>query len=798
MVRERVLHDIRFAVRLLMRDPSFTIVALTTLTLGIAATVSVYAVLKAVLLNPLPFPEPDRVVLVWERTPSGEDHNLANAYNVLRWQSSNQTFDAMGSVIPLPMNVTGLGEAEQVDGFGTVGGFFDALGVRALLGRTIDPTDSQTVVISYGFWQRRYGGARDVIGKMLVLNGLPRKIVGVMPAGFSFPAARAVELYTPLPIDPAAPPRGRNLTTVARMKRGVALETARADMRRVVAQLIAEGTPRLAGWSASVFPLLDETVSSVRRILWVILGSVACLLLLACANVANLLLIRASKRGPEMAVRLALGAGRWRLVHQLAAESLLLTCIAGVIGLALAYILVPAIPSLFPTTFPLPRSSEITVDVSIAVFALILCGGTALAISLLPILRIGHDHIGQSLRSSSRSAVAAHSRVRRAMVVTEAAIALVLVFAAALMGRSLVALTNVDPGFRADHVLTMRMLMIPSKYRGPASVPFLRRVLEEVRATPGIIDASSVHVLPLSGVGSSGPVYRKDRPAPPREQMRGFPISVITDRYFTTLGIPLSGRDLASGDGIGAPSVAIVNRALAKQLFPNEDPIGKYIYAGYSPATESMEIVGVAGDVRTSTLDREPAPALYIAHNQEPSLLASLVIHTQGPPASAVAAVRAAMARVDPEQGVSQVQPMDTLIANASARPRVQAGVFGMFGILALIIAAVGLYGVMAYGVEQRRRELGLRLALGAPPAALLRSVVREGLGLAVGGAIVGAALAWASSGPLEGLLYETRVTDPRTYLAAGATLVVVALMATLAPALRATRVDPLVVLREE
>jgi putative ABC transport system permease protein len=799
MVRERVLHDIRFAVRLLMRDPSFTVVALTTLTLGIAATVSVYAVLKAVLLNPLPFPEPDRVVLVWERTPSGEDHNLANAYNVLRWQSRNQTFDAMGSVMPLPMNLTGLREAEQVDGVLTVGAFFDTLGVRALLGRTTGPTDSpQTVVISYGFWQRRYGGARDVIGKMLVLNGVPREIVGVMPAGFSFPGARAAELYTPLPVDPAAPPGGRNLTTVARMKRGVALETARADLRRVVDQLIAEGTPRLAGWSASVFPLLDETVSSVRRILWVIFGSVACLLLLACANVANLLLIRASKRGPEMAVRLALGAGRWRLVHQLAAESLLLTVIAGAIGLALAYVLVPAIPSLFPTTFPLPRSSEITVDASIVIFTLILCGGTALVISLLPILRIGQDHIGQSLRSSTRSAVAAHSRLRRAMVVTEAAIALVLVFAAALMGQSLVALTNVDPGFRADHVLTMRMLMIPSKYRGPAGVPFLRSVLEEVRSTPGIIDASSVHFLPLSGAGSSAGVYRLDRPAPPREQIHGYPVSVITDRYFTTMGIPLSGRDLTSGDGLGAPAVAIVNRSLATQMFPDEDPIGKRIYVGYSPATRSMEIVGVAGDIRTNTLDREPGPALYIAHNQEPSLSAALVIRTQASPASAVAAVRAAIARVDPEQGVSQVQPMDTLIANASARPRVQAGVFGMFGTLALIIAAVGLYGVMAYGVEQRRRELGLRLALGAPPAALLRTVVREGLGLAIAGAIVGAGLAWASSGPLEALLYETRVTDPRLYIAAAATLVAVAFIATLAPALRATRVDPLLVLREE
>jgi predicted permease len=499
-----------------------------------------------------------------------------------------------------------------------------------------------------------------------------------------------------------------------------------------------------------------------------------------------------------MALRLALGAGRWRLVHQLAAESLLLTFIAGAIGLALAYILVPAIPSLFPATFPLPRSTEITVDASIAIFTLTLCGGTALILSLLPILRIGRDHIGQSLRSGTRSDVAAHSRVRRAMVVTEAAIALVLVFAAALMGRSLVALTNVDPGFRADHVLTMRMLMIPSKYRGPASVPFLRRVLEEVRATPGIIEASTVHFLPLSGAGSGAPVYRKDRPTPPREQMRGSPISVITDRYFTTLGIPLAGRDFATGDSIGAPTVAIVSRALAKQLFPNEDPIGKYIYAGYSPATQSMEIVGVAGDVRTTTLESEPGPALYIAHNQEPSLLASLVIRTQGPPASAVAAVRAAMARVDPEQGVSQVQPIDTLIANASARPRVQAGVFGMFGILALIIAAVGLYGVMAYGVEQRRREIGLRLALGAPPTSLLRSVVREGVGLAAIGAIIGAVLAWVSSGSLEGLLYDTRATDLRLFVAAAITLLAVACLATLAPALRATRVDPLVVLREE
>jgi predicted permease len=800
MIRERILHDIRFAIRLLARDRSFTFVSLATLTLGIAATVSVFAVLKAVLLNPLPFPEPDRLVLVWERAPSGDDHNLANAYNFLQWQSRNQTFESMGAVMPLLMNITGLGDAEQVDGFATVGSFFETLGVRALLGRTTNASDSaSTVVISYGFWQRHYGGARDVIGKMLMLQGFPHEIVGVMPAGFSFPAARAVEIYAPLPVDPSAPAPGRNLTPIARMKRGVSLDAARADMRRVVSQLIEEGTPRLAGWSASVFSLLDETVTSVRRILWVVFGSVCCLLLLACANVANLLLIRASKRAPELAVRLALGAGRWRLAHQLAAESVLLTFIASALGLALAYAIVPAVPSLFPRAFPLPRSSEIVIDGSIVVFTLLLCGGTALALSLLPIVRIRRDQIGQSLRSGSRSAVAAHSRLRRAVVVTEAAIALVLVFAAALMGRSLAALTNVDPGFKADHVLTLRMFMTPSKHPSrPGIVSFLTSVLDEVRATPGIIDASSVHFLPLSGVGSGGPVYRNDRPAPPREELRAYPISVITDRYFTTMGIPLSGRDFASGDGLGAPTVAIVNRALAKQLFPNENPIGKQIYAGYSPATASMEIVGVAGDIRTSTLDHEPGPALYISHGQEPSWFASVVVRTQGTPVSAVAAVRAAIARVDPEQGVAQVQAMDTLIANASARPRVQAGVFAIFGILALVIAAVGLYGVMAYGVEQRRREIGLQLALGAPPRRLLSGVVREGIALAVAGVLIGAGLAWISSGSLEGLLYQTRAMDARMLLAASATLVAVAFIATLAPALRATRVDPLVVLREE
>ncbi len=808
MFRERLLQDIRFAARALTRDRSFTTIAMTTLALGVAATVTSFAVTKAVLLDPLPLPEPDRLVMVWERTAAGEARNFTSAYNYIRWRAGNQVFDSLGAIQQVPMNVSGVGDAHQVDGLAVTSGFFAALGVRPLLGRAIVAADEQTVparvvVVGYGFWQAHYGGALDVIGRTLTVNGAPREIVGVMPADFAFPAARAVQLYGPLVIDPAAPPGGRSLITVARLKPGVTIESARSDMERVVSQLVAERTPNLPeGWSASVFPLLDETVGPVRRILWVIFGSVACLLLLACANVANLLLIRASKRAPELAVRVALGAHRLRLLQQLAIESLLLTLGAGAIGLGLAWMVAPTIPSWFPPSFPLPRGTEIAIDGTVAALTLAVSGVIGLAFSLLPVIRTVQGRLAGALRTGARSALAPHARLRRSIVMAEVAIALVLVFAAALMGRSLAALSSVRPGFESAQVLTLRMLMLPARYGGPdrtRSVTFLNAVLEEVRATPGVTRAASIHFLPLSGIASGASVTRTDRPQPPADQLQPLPVSVISDGYFSTMGIPLlQGRDFNRGDRLGGASVTVVNESLARQLFPDENPIGRYISARYSPATDKLEIIGVVGDVRTGTLDKAPGPAIYIAHAQEPSLRASLVVRTAGAPASMSAAVRAAIARVDGDQGVAEVEPLATVVAQAAARPRVQARVFGVFGVLALLIAGVGLYGVMAYGVEQRRRELGLKLALGAAPRSLLRSVVFEGAKLAAVGAIAGAALAWVASGSLEGLLYDTRTTDPAILGGVAVTLIAVGCFATLAPALRATRVDPLVVLRED
>jgi predicted permease len=705
--------------------------------------------------------------------------------------------------------VSGLGPAQQVDGLAVTAGFFDALGIRPLLGRAIVAADERirpprVVVLGYGFWQQHYGGARDVIGKSIDVNGGPREIVGVMPAGFAFPAARMGQLYLPLFIDPAAPPGGRNLVTVARVKKGLALEAARSDMRAVVARLVQEGTPNLPpGWSASVFPLLDETVGPVRRILWVILGSVACLLLLACANVANLLLIRAAKRAPELALRVSLGAGQWRLIQLLAIESVVVTLVAAAIGLGVAFAAIPAIPSLFPSRFPLPRAAELDVAPSVAGVTLLVCGLTGLVFSLLPVVGLAHGRLSASLRAGVQSALPTHSRLRRAIVTSEVAIALVLVFAAALMSRSLATLSRVNPGFLSDRVLTVSLLMVPARYAGPdcdrsCPVTFLNRVLDEIRAIPGVSSAGSVHFLPLSGIGSGAPVARSDRPRPPLDQLPGAAVSVVTDGYFQTMGIPLAGRDFSRADRLGGPGVAIVNQALARQLFPGENPIGRQIWAGYSPSTERLEIIGVAGDVRTGTLDKTPGPAVYITHGQEPSLFASIVVRSQGAQASIADAVRASIASVDPEQGISQIASLETIVSNASARPRVQAGVFGLFGMLALVIAAVGLYGVMAYGVEQRRREMALKLALGAAPQRLLGSVVREGVTLAAIGALAGVFLAWVAAAALEGLLYETRPTDPLVLTGVAATLIAVACLATLAPALRAARVDPLAVLRAE
>jgi putative ABC transport system permease protein len=798
-----LLHGADQAMRSLTRAPGFTALTVFTLALGIASAVSVFAVTKNVLLDPLPFPEPDRLVLVWEQAPSGEQRNFVNAFNFTRWQARTTSFQALGLLLPIIANVSGAEGAEQVNALSVSSGFFDALAVKPLLGRTFAATDDTTrpprvVVLSYGLWRSRFAAATNVLGQLVTVNGSSREIVGVMPPDFCFPAARAAELYTSFPLDPAGPPGGRNLTIVGRLRPGMSLDTARADLTRVTRQLAIEAPAVNQGWGASVFPLFDETVGSVTQTLWVVMGSVACLLLLTSTNIANLLLIRASRRAPEVALRAALGAGRYRLVQQRTVENLLLTMAAAAVGLAVAYLIVESIPLSFPQVFALPRAGEIDIDGTVVAVTLMVSLVLALVFTVMPAPGVAHDQLGEMLKRGSRSSSGMTSGVRRTLVIAEVAIALVLVFAATLMGRSLAELYSVNPGFETADVATLRMTLIPRKYARREQIPpFVGRVLADVRSIPGVVSASSVHVLPLSGVGSTAPVFRSDRPAPPRESWIGGPVSVVSSGYFTTLRIPLRGRDFTEHDRLDTPGVVIVSESLARREFPGEDPVGRHLKVLFGLKSD-FEIIGVAGDVRTSTLEHAPEPAVYLSVNQEPVLDVALVVRAQDGAADPSVAVRAAIERIDPEQGVAKVLPLDTVITEATARPRLQAGVFGVFGALALVIAAVGLYGVVAYGVEQRRREMGILLALGAAPRNLLNRVVGDGLVLGAVGATVGATAAWMAGGVLEGLLYRTRPREFVTLFTVGAVLVLCAVLASLVPAIRAARVDPLVVLRNE
>ena len=804
--RERLVRDFRFALRTLTRDASFSLIAIVTLALGIGATVAVFAIVNSILLRPLPFSDPDSLVMVWEKAPQGSPRNLVNAPNYLAWRSRSRAFEAIGAISRIPMNITGLGQAEQVDGVQVTAEFFTALGVQPLFGRAIQSGEDiegapRTMVLSHQFWQQRFSGSSDVLGRILSVNGSPFEIVGVMPASFVFPGV-PTEIFIPYRINPARPPGGRNLVTVARLKPGFTLQAAQSEMERVASETAKEDPVMNGGFSASVIPLMEQAVGDTRRILWVLFGSVACLLLLACANVANLLLMRASTRTPEMAVRMALGAGRWGLVHQLVMESLVLTITAGAIGLALAWAVVPLVPAMFPPSFPLPRGNEITVDGVVVFFTLAVAVVAGIVFGVVPAINTRQTNLSDPIRSSSRSVAGANTRVRRGLVVVEMALALVLVVGAGLMSQSLMQLYRVRPGFDTERVLSLRMLILPSKYRElPKRISFLNDVIAEVRATPGVVSASSIHFLPLSGAESSTWYWRSDQPEPPRDDPKhGGDVSVVSEGYFKTMGIPLmQGRDFGERDHVDGPRVAIVNSTLARQWFSEGSPIGKHLSVSWStPNPISYEIVGVAADVRSSAIEVAPRPGIYIAHTQEPSLLATLVVRGQSSPGQLAPAVRAAIARVDPDQGVSQVRTLDVLLASTTARPQIQAVVFGLFGVLALLIASVGLYGVMAYGVEQRRREMGVRLALGAAPAALLRLVVKEGLALAGIGLVAGVLLAAGVSQSLAGLLYETQPTDPGIFAGVAAVLLAVAALATIIPARRATRVDPALVLRDQ
>jgi predicted permease len=582
---DRLTQDLRFSVRMLGKSPAFTALALTALALGIGATASVYSVVNSVLLRPLPFPRPDRLVMVWETRASTEKPNVVQTGNFVEWRKRNRSFDSMAALVARPVNLEGSGEAVQVPGLRVTAGFFETLGTPPLLGRTIRPEDDTwtapgTVLLSYGFWQRRFGGRTDAIGRKVTVDRHVCVVIGVMPQGFHLPAEPRIDVYLPMRISPEqARLDGRNDSVVARLRPSVRLGQAAQDMRGIAAQTAQERPDINTGWSATVIPLQEQTVAQARTTLLVVLSVAGIVLLITCANVANLLLMRAATRRRELNVRAALGAGRWRLLHQLLTEGGLLALAGGALGFLLAFWGVPAILRVLPADFPLPRRDEIAVDQAALWFTGLISLGCWIFFGALPALQVDLGRLVDGLRYGDRHGTASSRRLRNGLVIGEVGLAMLLVIGAGLMVRSLILLRQVNPGFQPSHLVSFRMMLMAAAPDFPQILErralLVRQMLDQIRPLPGVEAASSIHLMPLSGMQSSTWYSRADRPAPPPAQGGG-DVSVVSDGYFRTMAIPLiAGREFDERDRFESPSVAVINQTLARAVFPGENPIGK-------------------------------------------------------------------------------------------------------------------------------------------------------------------------------------------------------------------------------
>jgi putative ABC transport system permease protein len=806
---ERATQDARYALRMFRMNPAVTALAVVSLALGIGATTAIFSVVHAVLLRPLAFPEPQRLAMIWELSPHSDHHNVVQTQNFLDWRARNRSFERMAAVFPVAMNLESGASAVQVMGMQATPGFFETLGVRPLAGRGFAPEEETpsspcVAVLGYGLWQRRFGGDRRVVGTSMQLSGHSCNVVGVMPEGFHLPTDPRVDLYTAMTNSPqSAPLEGRNYKVVARLRPGVTLAQADAEMRAIAAQTAAERPKMNTDWSATVLPLMEQTVGDVRTALVVLMGAALFVMLIACANVSNLLLMRAAKRQREMTVRMALGAGKWRIFHQSIVESLLLASVGAGGGFLIAFWGVPAILGMLPANFPLPRRDEIAVDPAVLAFTIAAAVACALLFGVLPALQAGGPRLTDGLRAGGRGVSGGHRGLRNLLVVAEVTLAMLLVIGAGLMLRSFALLNSVDPGFKPERVLAFRMILVtPAKTF--EQVEDRRRTLaaemiERARSIPGVAAASSMHMLPMLGQLSGTWYSRADRPAPPLGSNAGGDVSVVSDEYFRTMGVRLlAGRDFDMRDTVGAPRVAILNQTAARMVFEGDDPVGKRLRIAWGTSKENPLIVGVAADMRHRDMDTRPEPCVYLPHGQSPSAFFALVVRTKADPDAIVPAVKEQVRQASASQGIQDIQTMDQLIAGSVARPKLDATIMAVFGAIALALACLGIYAVISYSVEQRMREMGIRLALGAPPRGLLRMVLREGLILAGAGIIAGAIGALALTRYLESLLYTIKPADPMVFSSVAAILALAAMAGCYFPASRATRVDPVVVLRQE
>lgn len=814
---ETLFQDIRFALRQLRKSPGFAAVAVITLALGIGANTAIFSVVNGALLRPLGFPEPDRLVRVWHVPPAksfpGMTRFAVSAANYVDWESDNHVFERMAIYTFHQFTLTGSEKPLQVNACAVSPAFFQTLSVAPMLGRTLLPEEDQpgrsnVVVLSYRFWQEHFGSNRDVVGHNIVLEGQNFLVAGVMPTSFREPDF--AQMWTPMAwTDAERAVRGEHhYGVIARLKPGVDVQAAQAEMTTISSRLEQLYPADDKGWGAVVVPLHDDLVSDVRPAMLILLGAVACVLLIACVNVTNLILAKGFSRQKEIAIRTALGASSGRVLRQVLTEAVLLSLIGGALGLGYAPFGVRLIMAFLADK--LPRSVEVSLDAKVLLFTAAISVLTGILAGILPALRLSGKNVSETLKQGlGRTDSDSSGRTTRsALVVSEVALSIVLLTGAGLLIRSFWRLHAVNPGFDPHGVLTANVSVDRKKFLQPAGqIRFFEEVLQRVRALPGVTSAGVIDDIPLNQSGSNQPIAIEGRPVVAMSEQPEVSVRLASAGYMSSLHIPiLRGRDFNETDVAGRPGAVLISESMAREFWPGEDALGKRLTMTFFPDMV-REVVGIVGDVKLDGLDQtRPAAALYMPLDQVSvpstggwvSFPMTLVIRTSTNPAGAASAVTAAVNQVDPETPVTDVLTMDDIVTTSLTQQRFNMLVLGTFAALALVLAAIGIYSVLSYSVKRRVSEIGIRLALGARVSDVLRLVVIEGMKPALLGVAIGIVAALALGRVISTLVFEVKPSDPLTFLAVALLLAAVACFASIIPAYRAAKVDPMVALRYE
>ena len=801
-----VFSDLKHGFRVLLRTPLFTICTIAALAIGIGATTALFSVVHALLVKPLPYKDADSLVVMWEHNlPRNRPRNVISPANFLAWRERSRSFDSMAAFVQNRVTLTGAGEPQELAVLLSSSNILDVLGVSPALGRGFAAGEdlegaTRVMLLSHAAWVRQFGASRDVIGRDVTINGAPTTVIGVMPSGFEIFGLPA-DAYLTYQLPPQVPFRGRSMIGIGRLKAGVTRDQAQSEMEGVFAQVRSEQPDFNTGWTVNLVPLREQLVGDVRLAVLVLFGAVGAVLLIACGNIGSLMLTRASARRRELAIRSAIGAGTGRLLTQLVSESLMLSVAGGALGIVLATWILSGLTTWVGTRLPIPLLSQVGIDPSVMAFAVLVTVLTTLVCGLAPALGATGGSLTSALRDGAPSLSGSRRGrvIRQSFVMAEIALAVTVLCGAGLLGRSLMELQSVKPGFNADSALSLRVSLPQRSYGDThAQHSFYTRTMEGLRALPEVTAVGGTSFLPLAGTGPATSFWRADQPQPAPADRPVVDARPVTAGYFSAMNIPLlAGRDVTDADTSDRDPVAVVNETFARQIYPGDNPIGRKFILNLGNE-KPHEIIGVVGDVKLLSVDGEIRPTAYLSSRQYAFGLMTFVIRTTGDPARLGPAAVRVIREIDPLLPVSAVRPLEEVFAESIARPRLTAVAMGVFAAAALLLAALGVYGIVAYSVSQRTREFGIRVALGAEPRQIVGMVVGQNLRIVALGLGVGLLAAIPATRLLRGLLFQVGPNDPMTFVAIGVMLSAVAIVASYLPARRGTRVDPVVTLKAE